>query len=134
MSHKIEDRLNEYLKTDMKDLQEIYNNLVEISDKLPSGSEKHIFVTLRYLSNYLYNLSMHTSVTYQRISQLQDAVSSVYGKVMGEQPPISSDPAFEELKNSVGGLRERFEKTLGSLDDVIDKLNNNHRKDQEELK
>ncbi len=78
---------------------------------------------------------MNTSITYQRISQLQDAVSSLYSKVYGEQAPnITTDTSNQELKKSVEELKERFDKTFGSLEDVIDKLNNNHKKDQEDLK
>ena len=103
--------------------------------KFSSSSEKHIFVLLRYLSNYMYNLSMHTSITYQRISQLQDGFSMVYGKVFGEQAPqMATNISNEELKKSVEELKERFDKTFGSLEDVIDKLNNNHKQDQEDLK
>ena len=77
--------------------------------KFSSSSEKHIFVLLRYLSNYMYNLSMHTSITYQRISQLQDGFSMVYGKVFGEQAPqMATNISNEELKKSVEELEREI--------------------------
>lgn len=135
MSYNIENDLNKDLRNAMKDLKGIYEQLVDISDNLPAGKEKSIYILLRYLSNFLHNLSANVSITYSQISQLQDAIYTVYSKVGGEQPLIvPNEPEIKKVKQSVDELRERFEKTFGSLEDVIDNLNHNHKKDQEDLK
>jgi hypothetical protein len=70
MSYNIENDLNKDLRNAMKDLKGIYEQLVDISDNLPAGKEKSIYILLRYLSNYLHNLSANVSITYSQISQL----------------------------------------------------------------